>query len=35
MGIILWTLLCVILMISCADIERGEGKDDDTTEGDK
>ena len=34
MGIILWTLLCVILMLSCADIERGEDKEDDNTEGD-
>lgn len=35
MGIILWTLLCVLLMAACADIERGEGDDDDISEGDK
>ena len=34
MGIILWTLLCVVLMISCYDIEKGEDNDDDSTEGD-
>lgn len=33
MGIILYILLCVVLLISCADIERGE--DDDNTKGDK
>lgn len=33
MGIILWTLLCITLMYSCYDIEKGE-KDDDNSERD-